>query len=462
MAGGLAVVGVAGYGFVALSGHTLPAKDAAGVAALYLLINLIGPGVFSALEQETSRTVSAELATGGSILAVRRRAATVGLGLLLALLVVLAGLAPVLVPTTLGGNTGLFGALVLGTVTSGLVYLARGLLAGTRRFTGYAVTLAGEGVTRLLPCVLLALFGAASATGYAVAFALGSMFGAAAAWPWLRNLAAATPAADALPTTGAALPTTGATIPATAAAGPTAEGGPRSSAAGMTHRLLLLVGSTTMSQLLANLAPIVVAGRLTGNAPVAAAFTSAFVLARLPLTAFTPVQALMLPTLTAAAARGEVATVRRRLGLIVAAAAGVGLLGTLAAGTLGPWAVRVLFGAKVDLGWPVLTALGASTLLLMLALVLQPGLVALRQHRMAAGSWLTGALALTGLLLLPGDPLHAAIIAQLVGSALVVVGMAATLFVVVGRSSGTSAIVAQPVPMSATAVSATADQPPTA
>ncbi|MGH3881335.1 MAG: hypothetical protein ACRDSK_30290, partial [Actinophytocola sp.] len=64
MGAGLAFVGAAGYAFVALTGHTLPPADAAAAASLYLMVNIVGPGLFSALEQETSRAVSAELAAG--------------------------------------------------------------------------------------------------------------------------------------------------------------------------------------------------------------------------------------------------------------------------------------------------------------------------------------------------------------------------------------------------------------
>lgn len=75
MGGGLLVVGIAGYGFIALSGRTLSTADAAAVSSLYLMVNIIGPGVFVALEQETSRSVSAELARGGNPVPVARRAA---------------------------------------------------------------------------------------------------------------------------------------------------------------------------------------------------------------------------------------------------------------------------------------------------------------------------------------------------------------------------------------------------
>src|SRR5438128_885135 len=82
MGGGLLVVGIAGYGFIALSGRTLSTADAAAVSSLYLMINIIGPGVVVALEQEPSRSVSAELARGGRATPVARRALTLAGGLL--------------------------------------------------------------------------------------------------------------------------------------------------------------------------------------------------------------------------------------------------------------------------------------------------------------------------------------------------------------------------------------------
>jgi hypothetical protein len=94
MGGGLLVVGAPGYGFLALSGHTLSTADAAAVASLYLLINIIGPGVFTALEQETSRTISAQLAGAGYTAVLRRRAVTAGAGLLVVVVLALFAASP--------------------------------------------------------------------------------------------------------------------------------------------------------------------------------------------------------------------------------------------------------------------------------------------------------------------------------------------------------------------------------
>lgn len=389
------VVGASGYGFLALAGHTLSTADASAVASLYLLINMIGPGVFSALEQETSRNISAQLARGGDTAMVRRQALAVGSGLVLIVVIVLLAASPLLVPKALGGQRALFGALVFGSVTSAAVYLVRGLLGGSRRFGGYAATLAIEGAARLLPCLVVAAAGASHAAVYALLFAVGSLFGAVAGLPGLRGNGTGTDRSGSVAT--------------------------------MARATSVLVGSTLLAQLVANLAPVVVTGRLTTDTATAAAFASAFVLVRVPLLVFAPVQAMLLPSLTAAATRGERTTVRRSLRLMLVAVGAVALAGVLASLVLGPWAVQVFFGAHVRLSAPMLGTLALGTGGLMVAQVLQPALVALGLHRAATLSWLLGSMTLTGLLFLPGDPLRAAVLAQLSGAVIVVAGMGTAL-----------------------------------
>jgi O-antigen/teichoic acid export membrane protein len=394
MGGGLLVVGIAGYGFIALAGRTLSTSDAAAVSSLYLLINIIGPGVFVALEQETSRSVSASLAAGGAAAPIARRAAALAGLLLLGVLVVLAAVSPLLVDRVLGGHWSLLGAMLLGTTTSAMVYLVRGVLGGSRRFAGYSATLAMEGAARLVPCVAVAASGAPGATVYALLFAAGSAVGAVAGVPWLRGLD-----------------------------GPTDQQAP-GSLGRMANATLVLAGSTLLSQLVANLAPIVVSSRLAGDTATAAAFTSAFILVRIPFFLFAPVQAMLLPTLTAAATTGRLAEFRRTLRLILTVIAAVGVPGAIASLLIGPLAVQVLFGAHVRLSGPLLGVLGIGTIGLMVAQVLQPALVALGRHAVVTTAWLAGSVVLTGLLFLPGNPVVAAVVAQLVGSVVVVAVMA--------------------------------------
>ena len=97
MGGGLVVLGAAGYLFVAIAGHTLPPADATAVSGVYFLINIIGPGLFTALEQETSRATSRPLSAVLPLRHVVRNAALLAAGLLAVALVVLGALSPVLV-----------------------------------------------------------------------------------------------------------------------------------------------------------------------------------------------------------------------------------------------------------------------------------------------------------------------------------------------------------------------------
>jgi O-antigen/teichoic acid export membrane protein len=115
--------------------------------------------------------------------------------------------------------------------------------------------------------------------------------------------------------------------------------------------------------------------------------------------------------------------VRARLRVIIMAVLAIGLLGVLASFTVGPWAVQVLFGAEVRLSGVVVGLLGVSTVGLMTGMVLQPGLIALGQHKSVTAGWAAGTVALVALLALPGDPIRAGVLAQLVGGALVVVIM---------------------------------------
>ncbi len=403
MGGGLALVGAAGYGFVALAGHTLPPADAAALASLYLMVNIIGPGVFSALEQETSRAVSAEAAAGRGIGSVGRHAWLLASGLLAALLVVLLAISPILTNSAFAGQWGLLLAVLLSVVTSAAVYVVRGLLGGTQRFTGYSATLAAEGLARILPCLLIMVIGLPNTVGYALIFAAGSGFGAVAGLFWLRREV---------------------TAPLETVAPVAVDVPPANTVKQMARSLSFLVGGTLLMLVVMNVAPIVVTGRLTeADAALAAAFASAFVLARIPLFLFAPVQAMLLPSLTRAAETHDFAAVRAKLRLILLAVMAIGLPGVLASFTVGPWAVEVLFGAKVQLSGVVVGLLGVSTIGLMVAMVLQPGLVALGAHKSVTGAWLVGTVVLVGLLALPGDPIRAGVIAQLAGATIAVVIM---------------------------------------
>ena len=397
MGGGLVVLGAAGYLFLIVVGHTLSVPDQAAVKSVYFLINIIGPGLFFALEQETSRATTSTIAAGGSVRQVARNAALLGGGLLVVVLVVLGALSPVLVDFELSGHWPLLWAVLLAAVTAAAIYLMRGLLGGMQRFSGYAATLAGEGVFRLLPSLAVAIGGFAAAGTYGLIFAGGSLIGALLGLPWTRN------APDGH-----------------------AEGGERLS--DMARGLLLLVGAILLTQLVANLLPLVVSARLGTADPVANAFASVFVLVRVPLFLFAPVQAMLLPALTAAATRGDYDVVRSRVRLVLAAVIAVGVPGAILSWLLGSWAAKLFFGGDVTLPGAVVGLLGVSTILLMTVQALQPALVALGRHHAVTVSWAAGTLVLCGVLfLVPGDVLWVAVAAQLAGPAVVAAGVMLSL-----------------------------------
>lgn len=401
---GLGLVGAAGYLFVALVGHVFAgaagAAQASALSTLYLLVNVLGPGLFTAVEQETSRSVSAARAAGRAIGPPARRAALLAAGLLATMTVALLALWRPLLARVLDDRPGLLLALVVAGAGAAVAYWVRGLLAAQQRFSGYALTLLLEGGVRLLGSVALVLLAVRAPTAYALVFAAGAGVAGLALLPSCR-----TPPGRAEP----------------------------GQLDGMLPSLLLLVTATLLSQAVANLAPVVVTYRLPDELLRASSFTATFVLARVPLFLFAPVQALLLPSLTRAATTGRTADLRRRVRLVLLAVLGVGVPGVLLVVLVGPWAVATLFNADQPPGRPTLALLGAATLLMMCCQVLQPALVALGRQRTVVTAWVSGAVVFGVLLVAPVDPVDAALVAQLAGAGAVVAVMGVVLARAVGR-----------------------------
>ncbi|NUR61317.1 MAG: hypothetical protein HOV87_22050, partial [Catenulispora sp.] len=436
MAAGLLLVGLSGYVFLAVTGHSSTPSDAAALSSLYFLAGLVTLGVFVGLEQETSRATSRAMARGRRLAPVARTARRHAVWLLALTLLVLAALAPALVSGPLRGHWTLFGALVLAAVVGAACYWVRGLLGGLQRFHGYAATLATEGLARLVPCA--AVFAATGQSGaawvYGVAFAAAQGFAAVVGWWWLRegwphehppsalepNKHSPSAAAPSIPSPS---PNPG-PHPTTTAEPPShLESTHHSPTAG----LALLVAASLLTQLVANLPPLAASTRLTHSDAVAAAFGQAFVLVRIPLLLISPIQAMLLPALTRSAVRGDLAALRARVRLALAAVAALGVAGTALLALAGPWVLRVFFGTKADLSHELLAVLGIGTVFLMASAILQPTLVALDRHRLVPTAWGAGAVVSAALVELPVDPVHAAAAAGVCGPATVVVVMAVGL-----------------------------------
>jgi O-antigen/teichoic acid export membrane protein len=392
---GLGVLGAAGYAFVAVVGHVFARPDEAGalsaLISLYLVVNIVGPGIFAALEQETSRAVSAAIARGDPVRPVARHAAGLALRSLAVLVTAVLVAWPLMLHRVLDGRIGLLVALLVAIVGSAAVYWARGVLGGQQRFTAYARTLYVEGAVRLLPGLGLVLLAVAEPAAYGMAFALGSALAALSVAATVR-----TPRAP------------GAPVPA-----------------GMGRSLSYLMVAVALSQLVANLAPVVVTFRSPEDLVAASVFGSTFVLARIPLFLFAPVQAVLLPKLTRAATLGHGAELRRRLRQVVGVVVGVGAVGVLGCVLVGPWAAEVLFNTAQRPTVATLALLGAATMLMLVAMVMQPTLIALGRQQVVTVAWVAGTAVFLGLLVLPLAPITAALVAQLAGPAVVVAVLSA-------------------------------------
>ncbi|MFD0203743.1 MULTISPECIES: lipopolysaccharide biosynthesis protein [Saccharothrix] len=400
MALGLGVFGLAGYLFVALTGHTLSTDQANLAVTLYFVVNVIGPGIFAALEQVTSRAV----ASGQPLGSVVSRVSASGGSLAAAVVAVLLLLAPFAVDRTLGGDWVLFAEVLATPALIAALSVVRGLLAGLQRFNGYAMTLTVEGGVRLGLCGLLVVLQASEAWLFGLAYLGGSLLAALVGLLWLpKARSASTSPAPAVPPVGKAL--------------------------------LALAAATLLSQLLPNLAPLAVNSRLPLDSVVALAFGQAVVVARIPLLLLYPIQTMLLPSLTAAVAKGDHAFVARRIKLALAVLCGLGLVYAVVFTLVGPWLLRTFMGTKVDPATVVTMLLAISTVILIGAFVAQPALVALGRDKTITLGWAVGSAATLAMVILPGDPPFIAALAQTIGPLLTLLVMLLGLRAALRRAS---------------------------
>lgn len=399
MTAGTAMLGLSGYVFLSVIGHgRFDIRTAAALSSTYLLINILANGVFVAVEQESSRTVSHAIASGNEPAGAIRRLIIITFGLMVATLIILALAAPVLLSKVLDGRLDLLAVIACAVFGSAMVFLIRGIFGGQSRFGNYAFTLMVDGGVRLAGCVILAILGSRSPAAYAAALAAGPVLASGAAFltrPGRR---------DNLPATFGRMPV---------ALHPTP------SWSSLNRGVLWLLISSVLWMSMANLAPVIVTAALPMAPAVAAGFAVALILTRIPLLLMAPVQALFLPRLTRAVASADLNDFFRQIrkGLLGVAVVGAGSVAGFA--LLGRWAIATLFGDDVDTNSRgILALLATSATILMVILFLQPALVALRLSRPMVLGWVVGtAVLLACFFLLPFTPLTSAIWAQLAGPA---------------------------------------------
>jgi O-antigen/teichoic acid export membrane protein len=377
---GSALLGASGYAFLTLTARRVSAADYSALASLYLLVAMVGPGLFIAVEQETTRLVSRSRALGEGTRDVVAQLARATAVIMVVALVTLAGLSPLLLHRIFNNHPGLLVALAISVAGYGAGSVTRGIFAGQRRLRGYAACIGVDGLVRLMPCLVLAVAGVTGALPYALALALGPAAALFATLPWVRL----------------------------------GDPGPRLPWRGLATSIGWLAGAWALSLTLANVAPVVVKAMMPDQPERAGTFAFAFVLARVPLFVLFSLQAILLPAMTRAAATRDLPGLRRgvRQGLIVVG--GLGGLALLTTAPLGSWLIDFLFHRPGDVSAITLTLLAAGTILAMAVQVLQPALLAVAGHRVVAAAWLAGTGCFAVAFALPVDPVTAATAAQIV------------------------------------------------
>lgn len=356
---GLIVAGLSAYGFQILAARQLTSSEYAALNGLWALVFVVTPGFFQPLEQEVARALAHRQAQGIGGGPLVRRAAL--LGGMLALAVAIASLAASvpLVDNLFHGQELLLLALVIALASYYSAHITRGTLSGNKRFGPYGVMHGSEGVVRMAMCAALFAAGIGTPGLYGIALALPPFVAIAISLRGQRNLL--TPGPDA----------------------PYSE---LSSALG-----LLLLGSV-LAQLLSYASFLGVS--LLANAEQKESvgkFITGLFIARIPILLFQAVQAALLPKLAGLAGAGRHADFRSGMRKLVVIVIGLGVIGTVAGLTVGPFAGKLLFGEdKFILGSRDLALLAAGSGGFILSLTLAQGLIALKGYAKAAIAWTAG------------------------------------------------------------------------
>ncbi len=353
----LLIAGVATYAFfkvgtVAMGGT----EEFAPIASMWFAVFFLAPGFFLPLEQELGRALSYRRAIGqGGKPVVQKVLRIAGILLAVIALVILAA-SPLIARFYFDGDWFMVVALIAAFVAYAPALIARGICAGTGRFTDYAVVLGSDGIIRILLCIGLAVVGVTAAGAYGMAIAIAPLF--AVAYVYRRGALATEP-------------------------------GPEAEWSEVTPNLgWLLIGSVCAAALL-NAGPIT-ASLLADSSEnsLVSQFSYGVLLARIPLFLFQAVQAALLPRLSRQAARGEFDEFRSGLKRLMYVVLAVGVVGTAGAFVLGPWVLGIVYDA--DLSSRTLAMLSLSSAVYMLALATSQAVLALHGHALVALGWAIG------------------------------------------------------------------------
>ena len=389
---GLVVNGITTYGFLVVARRALGDETYGGLAVLWGLVYILGPGLFQPLEQEVARATADRASRGLGSAPVLHQAAKIGAAGFVAVSIGILVAWPLGLNGLLDHHPGLLLAFIAALGAFALAELVRGVLSGRHRFRRYGAYFAVEGSSRLLMALLFALLSVEAVGAYAAAMAVAF---AAATWVGIGRTR------------------------------PFVKPGPPAPLSELRPALGLLLATSLSEAFLLNVGPValeIVGKDIGAEAP--GVFLNGLIISRIPLFFFQAVKAALLPNLASLAGRGDLRAFRYMQLRLVGAVTAVGLAWVAVMAWLGPWLVSSLFGDRLGSLDMALLAAGGAGLMIMLSLAL--GLVALDHTRLAVVGFVVGVAVFPIALLSSSDAylrVEIALVASVVSGAVVTAGL---------------------------------------
>ena len=394
---GLVINGIATYAFLVVARRALGDEAYGGLAVLWGLVYILGPGLFQPLEQEIARVTANRASRHQGSAPVLRQASRIGLVQLLIVEAAVIVAWPLGLDGLLDHNVSLLAALMFALASFMGAECVRGVLSGRHEFNRYRTYFAAEGSARFLVASALAIIGiqavGAYATAIAVAFAVATIVAVASLRPFVKP-------------------------------GPPAPLGDLTPALGW-----LLIVSLSEAFLL-NVGPVAleVVGDDLGE-EVPGVFLNGLIVSRVPLFFFQAVRAALLPNLAGLAGSDDLDGFRDLQLRLVAAVVSVAAVWIVVMAFIGPWLVEFLFGDQISSRDMALLAASGAGLMILLSLSL--GLVAFDHARLAMVGFVVGvatflALAVANELILGVEPfllVESALVAAVSVGAIVTAGL---------------------------------------
>ncbi|MEX1105136.1 MAG: hypothetical protein WEB78_02970 [Ilumatobacteraceae bacterium] len=392
---GLFIAGICSFAFFRVGTVALGSEAAfKPVVSMWFATFALAPGVFLPLEQELGRAISARRALGHGGRPVFVKVAALGAGLVVLVTITLLAFGPWLANDYFGGNWIMVVALAVSIAAYAPTHITKGICSGSGRFRAYSLVLGADGVVRIVLCLALAALGVTAVGWYGLAVAVAPLLGVMIVVS--RGQARTDP-------------------------------GPPATWQEVTPNLGWLLLGSVMAAALVNAGPIAT-NLLAGGDEEALVtrFGYGVILARIPLFLFQAVQAALLPRLARLAAANEMDEFRAGLKRLLYVVVGVGVIGSVGAWLLGPFAVRTLYDA--ELSRRTLAVLAVGSAFYMLGLAIAQAVIALHGHAQVALGWTVGMVAfVVTTATLDGEVFRRVEIGLLVGSAAAAVVFALAL-----------------------------------